>query len=68
MESFSYVDWARSREDIGSIYGHCVFVGGNLISWKSKKHNEVSRSSAKLVNRTMTQCVYEIMWMHQLLI
>ena len=31
------VDWARFKEDMRSTSGYCVFVEGNLISWKSKK-------------------------------
>ena len=38
-----------------------MFVRGNLVSWKSKKQNVVSRS------RAMTQSICEIMWLHQIL-
>ena len=29
------VDWVGSREERGSTFGYCVFISGNLISWKS---------------------------------
>ena len=45
-----------------------MFVGMNLVPWKSKKLNVVSRSSAKSEYRATTQSVCEIMWLHQLLI
>ena len=37
IECFSDVNWARSKEDRRSTSGYCVFVGGNMVSWKSKK-------------------------------
>ena len=44
-----------------------MFVGGNLVSWKSKKQSVVSQSSAESEYRVMTQSACEIMWLHQLL-
>ena len=51
-----------------STLGYCVFVGTNLVSWKSKKQSVVSRSSAESEYRAIAQSVYEIMWLHQLLV
>ena len=67
IECFSDADWVGSKEDRRSTSGWCVFVGGNLVSWKSKKQNIISRSSAVSEYRAMTQSVCEIMWIHQLL-
>ena len=44
-----------------------MFVGGNLVSWNSKKQSVVSRSSAESEYRAMAQSACEIMWLHQLL-
>lgn len=34
---FLDVDWAGSAYDRKSTTRYCTFVGGNLVSWKSKK-------------------------------
>ena len=46
LEYLMDADWVRSKEDRRSTSGYCVFVGGNLVSWKSKKQSIVSRCSA----------------------
>ena len=45
-----------------------MFIRGNLVSWKSNKQSVVSQSSAESEYRVMAQSVYEIMWLHQLLV
>ena len=67
IESFLDANWAGSKEDRRSTSGYCIFVGGNLVSWKSKKQSIVSRSSAESEYRAMAQSVCKIMWIRQLL-
>ena len=57
VECFTDADWAGLKEDRRSTSGYYVFVGGNLVSWKSKKQGVFSRSSAKSKYRAMTQSV-----------
>ena len=44
-----------------------TFIGGNLVTWKSKKQNVVARSSAEAEYRGMAQGVCELLWLRNLL-
>lgn len=67
VEAFSDADWAGSPSDRRSTTGFCVFVGGNLVSWKSKKQSVVARSSAESEYRAMAHVTSEIVWVHNIL-
>ena len=54
VECFIDADWVGSKEDRRSTFGYYVFVGGNLVSWKSKKQGVVSLLSAESEYRAMT--------------
>ena len=43
-----------------SISGYCTYVGGNLITRRSKKQNVVSRSRAEAEYKAMTHTVCEM--------
>ncbi|XP_058723165.1 secreted RxLR effector protein 161-like [Vicia villosa] len=60
-------EWARDASDRRSTSGYCAFIGGNLISWKSKKKNVVARSSTEDEYRAMAHAACELLWFNHLL-
>ena len=45
---YSDADWASSPVDRRSTSEYCVFIRGNLVSWKSKKQNVVAQSTIEV--------------------
>jgi hypothetical protein len=67
IEGHTDADWAGSVTDRRSTSGYFTFVGGNLVSWRSKKQNVVSRSSAEAEYQGMAHGVCELLWIRNLL-
>ena len=53
IKVYTDVDWAGAVDDRQSTSGYFTFVGGNLVTWKSKKQNVVARSSVEVEFRGM---------------
>ncbi|RVW15111.1 Retrovirus-related Pol polyprotein from transposon TNT 1-94 [Vitis vinifera] len=49
------------------LQGTVFFIGGNLISWKSKKQDVVAKSSVEAEYRAMTLATCELIWLRHLL-
>ncbi|XP_038679441.1 uncharacterized mitochondrial protein AtMg00810-like [Tripterygium wilfordii] len=61
IHGYTDADWARNNLDRKSTTRYCIFVGDNLVSWKSKKQMVVARSSAEAEYRAMVSIAAELM-------
>jgi hypothetical protein len=67
VDIYTDADWAGCTIDRRSTSGYCIFIGGNLVTWKSKKQKVVSRSSAEAEYRAMANGTCEGIWIKTLL-
>ncbi|RVX12822.1 Retrovirus-related Pol polyprotein from transposon RE1 [Vitis vinifera] len=67
IKEYTDADWVGAVDDRRSTSGYFTFVGGNLVTWKSKKQNVVARSSAEAEFRGMALGLCEALWLRLLL-
>ena len=67
VEAYTDANWVGSPSDRKSTTGYCIFLGGNLITWRSKKQTVVARSSAEAEYRAMAHTSCELTWIKHLL-
>ena len=66
IEGYTDADWAGGS-DRKSTSGYFTFVGGNLITWKSKKQKVVALSSAEAEFRGISKGLCELFWLRSLM-
>ncbi|GJW60767.1 ribonuclease H-like domain-containing protein [Tanacetum coccineum] len=67
LVAYSDADWAGCPTTRRSTSGYCVFLGNNLLSWSSKRQPTLSRSTAEVEYRGVTNVVAETCWLRNLL-
>ena len=55
-------DYVGSFVDRRSITGYCTMLGGNLVTWRSKKQNIMSKLSTGVEFRAMSCGINEVLW------
>ncbi|XP_042023168.1 secreted RxLR effector protein 161-like [Salvia splendens] len=67
IHGFTDADWAGNPNDRKSTAGYFTFVGGNLVTWRSKKQKVVALSSAEAEFRGIKSGLTEILWLRNLM-
>lgn len=67
IEGYTDADWEGDISDRKSTSGYFSFVGGNLVTWRSKKHNVVVLSSAEAEFRGIAKGLCELLWLRRLM-
>ncbi|KAE8710348.1 L-ascorbate oxidase-like protein [Hibiscus syriacus] len=67
LVAFADVDWASNVDDHHSISGFCIFLGGNLVSWGSKRQWSISRSTTEAEYRALADVLADVIWIQALL-
>jgi hypothetical protein len=67
LVGYSDADWAGDKEDGKSTSGYLIMLGGNLITWKSKKQKVTSTSTAMSEIEAMYYGITELIWIQMAL-
>ena len=67
LSAYSDADWAGDRDDRKSRSGCAIFLGQNLVSWKSKRQKCTAQSTSESEYIALSEAGKEIVWLRSLL-
>jgi len=67
IEAYTNVDWAGNPNDRRSTSGYFTLVGGNLVTWRSKKQKVVALSTAEVEFRGIAKGITKVLWIKKLI-
>ena len=67
VTAFTNADYAENRDDRTSTSSYIIYLGGNVISWCSKKQKSVAHSSTEAEYQAFASCAAEVLWIKNLL-
>ncbi|GMJ08979.1 cysteine-rich RLK (RECEPTOR-like protein kinase) 8 [Hibiscus trionum] len=67
LHGFVYSDYSSCPDTRRLVFVFCMYIGDNIVSWKSKKQTTVSRSSCEAEYRAMAAATCELVWLASLL-
>uniref|UniRef100_A0A803M0S9 Reverse transcriptase Ty1/copia-type domain-containing protein n=1 Tax=Chenopodium quinoa TaxID=63459 RepID=A0A803M0S9_CHEQI len=65
--AYTDADWAGDRDGRKSTSGYFTLVGGNLVTWRTKKQKVVALSSVEAEFRGIAKGITEILWIRILM-
>lgn len=67
LTAFSDADWGGNSDDKSSTTAYILYLGSNIISWKSSKQKTIARSSTEVEYRALAHNSAELNWVENLL-